>query len=84
VPNHDKGAVGDEGIMAKIDIGGKEYETDEMSEEERKRLEDIVYCDRKLHELRRDVAAIQTARNAYAVNLRRMLDGKAETEKSDS
>lgn len=70
--------------MAKIDIDGTEYETDDLSEDARRRLDDVAYCDRKLNELRREVATIQTARNAYARNLKRMLESESNTEPSES
>jgi hypothetical protein len=55
--------------MAKVTIDGKEYETDDMSEVARRQLQNVVFCDRKLEELRNEVAVIQTARNTYARNL---------------
>jgi len=66
--------------MAKIEIDNKEYETDNFSEEARNRLADITFCDRKLNDLRREVATIQTARNAYVRDLTRKV--KDETGES--
>lgn len=63
--------------MAKVEIDGKEYDTDNFSEEARNRLANVTYCDRKLSELRREMSTIQTARNAYANDLAQKL--QAET-----
>lgn len=70
--------------MAKISIDGKEYDSDNMSEDERARLDEVVHCERKLKELRRDIAVIQTARNAYAQSLQELLKKNVETETSGS
>jgi cell division protein ZapA (FtsZ GTPase activity inhibitor) len=59
--------------MAKVTIDGKEYETDNMSEDARRQLGNVATCDRKLEELRNETAMIQTARNAYARSLTDML-----------
>lgn len=63
--------------MAKVTIDGKEYETDDMPEETRRQLQNVAYCDRKLEDLRNEVAVLQTARNSYAQSLNKML---SETE----
>lgn len=55
--------------MAKVTIDGKEYETDDMTEDARRQLQNVAICDRKLEELRNETAIIQTARNAYARQL---------------
>ncbi|WP_163852277.1 DUF6447 family protein [Pseudooceanicola aestuarii] len=59
--------------MAKITIDGKEYETDTMTDDSRRQLQNVAFCDRKLDELRNETAVIQTARNAYARNLADLL-----------
>lgn len=66
--------------MAKVTIDDKEYETDNLSEDARNRLANITFCDRKLSDLRREVATIQTARNLYARDLAR----KLQDETNDS
>lgn len=66
--------------MAKVEIDGKEYDTDNFSEEARNRLANIAFCDRKLSDLRKEVTTIQTARNAYAKDLAQKL--QAETDDS--
>ena len=59
--------------MAKVTIDGKEYETDDMSDEAKAQLQNVAGCDRKLETLRNEAAMIQTARNAYAQNLAKVL-----------
>ena len=64
--------------MAKITIDGTEYETDDLSDEIKRQVQNISYCDRKLEELKNDTAVLQTARNAYARSLTEMLASSAE------
>lgn len=59
--------------MAKVTIDGKEYETDDMSDDARRQLTNVATCDRKLEELRNESAMIQTARNSYARSLAELL-----------
>lgn len=63
--------------MAKVNVDGKEYETDTLSENARSKLASLTYCDRKLNELKSEASIIQTARNAYARDLRRALQEKS-------
>lgn len=56
--------------MAKINIDGKEYDTDTLSEEAMNRIRNIQFCEEKMVELRREQAVFQTARNAYAQALK--------------
>jgi len=66
--------------MAKVTIDGKEYETDDMTDEARRQLQNVAFCDRKLEELRNETAVIQTARNSYARGLGQLLSGNADGE----
>lgn len=66
--------------MAKITIDGTEYETDELSDDIKRQVQNVSYCDRKIEELKNEAAVIQTARNAYARSLGEML--AAETSKT--
>ena len=66
--------------MAKITIDGTEYETDELSDDVKRQVQNVSYCDRKIEELKNEAAGIQTARNAYARSLSEMLT--AETSKT--
>ena len=63
--------------MAKITIGGKEYDSDDLSEDARNNMLNTKYCDNKLAELRRELAIVQTARNAYAQALKGALPKNA-------
>lgn len=55
--------------MAKITIDNKEYDPDALNEEARNNILNIRHCETRLSELRREMAMIQTARNAYAAAL---------------
>ena len=70
--------------MAKVTIDGKEYETDDMSEDTRRQLQNVAYCDRKLEDLRNEIVVLQTARNAYAQGLSRLLNGEGEEATAES
>jgi hypothetical protein len=59
--------------MAKATIDGTEYDTDTMSDEAKAQLQNVVFCDRKITDMKNEAAIIQTARNAYARNLSKLL-----------
>lgn len=59
--------------MAKVTIDGKEYDTDTLQEDARDNILNIRFCDGKLADLRREIAMVQTARNAYAAVLQGQL-----------
>lgn len=61
--------------MAKVTIDGTEYDTETMSDEAKAHVQNVVFCDRKLGELRNEAAVIQTARNNYAMTLAKLLNG---------
>jgi hypothetical protein len=63
--------------MPKITIDGKEYDTDQLSDEARNQLISIQFVDRKVQELNLELAAYQTARNAYAKALSGILNKEA-------
>ena len=52
--------------MAKISIDGKEYDTDQLSDELKGNLFAMQFCDAELQRLKATAAALQTARMAYA------------------
>ena len=56
--------------MAKITIDGKEYETDALSDEAKNNIQNVQFCEQKLADLKRELALVQTARNAYAQALK--------------
>ncbi len=56
--------------MPTIKIDDREFDTDELSPEARQQLEMLVAAENRLRELQRDLALVQTARNAYLSVLR--------------
>ncbi len=56
--------------MPIIRIDDREFDTDTLSAEARQQLEMLVAAETRLRELQRDVALVQTARNAYLSALR--------------
>lgn len=56
--------------MPTIKIDDREFDTDELSPEARQQLEMLVAAENRLRELQRDLALVQTARNAYLSTLR--------------
>jgi len=64
--------------MAKITIDGTEYDTDDMAEDAKKQVQNVIYCDRKVEELKNEAAVIQTARAAYARSLSDLLNPKGK------
>ena len=59
--------------MAKVNIEGKQYDTDALSPEARDLIQNVQYCDEKMAELKREMAVLQTARNTYARALQAQL-----------
>lgn len=59
--------------MARITIDEVEYETDEMSDNAKAQLQNVLFCDRKIADLKNEMAVLQTARSAYARNLSQQL-----------
>lgn len=51
--------------MATVTINGKEYDSEQMSAEAKKHLASIQFVDRRIAELKSELAVLQTARNAY-------------------
>lgn len=62
--------------MPKITIDEKDYELDGFSAEAKAQLESMLAADTKIAELQRDLAIVQTARNAYAIALKDLLPKK--------
>lgn len=65
--------------MPNITIDDREYDLDDLSPEARQQLEMLVACENKLRELQRDTLITQTARNAYAAQLKTLLPSPLET-----
>jgi hypothetical protein len=60
--------------MPKLTIDGKEFDTEELTDEAKNQIGSIQFVDRKISELQAEIAAMQTARNAYANALAGMLN----------
>ena len=67
-------------MLNKIIIDGKEYQTDELSENARKQLGSLQVCDQKISQLEVDLNIVKTARAAYARVLQRELTEAEPTE----
>lgn len=59
--------------MAKVTIDGKQYDTDTLSDEAKNHIQNVQYCEQKMADLQRELAIVQTARNAYAQALKNAL-----------
>jgi len=59
--------------MATIKIDDKDYDVDDLSEEQKAQVGSLNFADAELTRLGFKVAAMQTARNAYANALKELL-----------
>ncbi|WP_028572309.1 DUF6447 family protein [Desulfonatronum lacustre] len=59
--------------MSFVTIGGKSYERESLSPKTLAQIESIQFCDKRITELQAELAAFQTARNAYYKELRELL-----------
>jgi len=62
--------------MTTINIDNKDYEVESLSEDARAQLASLQYVDAELIRLQAQLAAMQTARNAYASALNTLLAEK--------
>ena len=73
--------------MTKITIDEKDYDVDDLSDEAKAQVGSLNFVDAELNRLQLKVAAMQTARNAYATALKSMLgedeDSEVETSEDD-
>lgn len=60
--------------MSIVTIDGKEFETDNMSEEQTNQLRSINFVDQEIVRLEMSLAVARTARNAYANALAGLLE----------
>jgi hypothetical protein len=60
--------------MANITIDDKEYDLETLSQEAKGQLAGLQQCDQKINSLNMDSAIEQTARIAYANELKRLLE----------
>ena len=70
--------------MADINIDGKEYNTEALSESALNQLGSVQACDQKISQLNVDLAIAQTARSAYASALKAVLLGDEDNGDSIS
>ena len=61
--------------MAKITIDGKDYDTDMLSDEVKANLVSMQFTDAEIQRLQAKLAAMQTARAAYARVVQEGLNG---------
>lgn len=59
--------------MAKIRIDDREYDVDAFSSEAKGRLDMLVATENRIRDLQREIAILQTARNAYMAALKELL-----------
>lgn len=52
--------------MTTLNIDGREYETEQLSDAAKAQLANIKLVDQKIAQLKQELAIVQTARNAYA------------------
>jgi len=73
--------------MTKITIDEKDYDVDDLSDEAKAQVGSLNFVDAELNRLQLKVAAMQTARNAYANALKSLLgedeDSEVETSEDD-
>ena len=73
--------------MTKITIDEKDYDVDDLSDEAKAQVGSLNFVDAELNRLQLKVAAMQTARNAYATALKSLLgedeDYEVETSEDD-
>ena len=61
--------------MANIKIDGKEYDIDTLPQEVKEQLAALQQCNKKIDSWNMDIAIAQTARGAYAAELKSLLEG---------
>lgn len=59
--------------MSKISFNDVEYDVESLSDEAKAQFEMLVLTENKLRELQQETVMLQTARNAYAHELQRLL-----------
>ena len=66
--------------MTKITIDEKDYDVDDLSDEAKAQVISLNFVDAELNRLQLKVAAMQTARNAYATALKSLLGENEDSE----
>ena len=59
--------------MAKLNIDGREYDTETLPEEAKEQLINVQVVDKKIAQLQQELAIVKTARNAYVRDLQSKL-----------
>ena len=59
--------------MAKVTIDDKEYDIENLSDETKAQLNALKYVQNELTKIQLHAAALQTARNAYLIGLKKSL-----------
>ena len=70
--------------MAKVTIDGKEYETDQLSNEAKNSLVGFQFTEMEIQRLQAMLATMQTARMAYAATLKQALDKHSSNQSAIS
>lgn len=68
-----------------LTINDKSYDIEELSDEAKTLLKNVSYTDAKLTDLKREIAVVQTARNAYlqALSISAEKSGDSKEESKD-
>ena len=69
--------------MPKLTLDGKEYDTEEMSQEALAQVQSIQFVDSELARVQFNGAALQTAKNAYIRALKTILE-EGEIKEDDA
>lgn len=59
--------------MAKLNIDGREYDTETLPQEAKEQVTNVQIVERKIAQLQQDIAIMKTARNAYIRDLQSKL-----------
>ena len=60
--------------MAKVTVGGVEYDTETMSDNAKAQLASLQFLEAHIQQLQNEIAVYQTAREAYGKSLKKNLD----------
>lgn len=64
--------------MATVNIGDQEYDSEDFSDDAKAQLAALQATDLRIKQLNQDLAAFQTARNAYAAALTELLQPETD------
>ncbi len=67
-----------------LTINDKSYDIEELSDEAKNLLANVRFADAKLKDLQREVAVVQTARNAYLQALALSAEKSGEATEADA